>query len=80
MRNTDATNPLWFSMTFAAGTAAVPVAGTTTVGTPGAAQWVAAASERVFTINAQNATGAFYINTIHVSTSVAVWCQLGEGA
>ena len=80
VRNNDATNALWFSLTPAAGTAAIPTAGTTTVGTPKLVEWVAASSERVFTINTQSGTSQFYLNTIHVSTSVAVWCQLGEGA
>jgi hypothetical protein len=68
---------IWFSITAATGTAAIPTAGTTTTGTPTNVQWVGAGSERVFTLNVGGPS--FYINTVTTGTSVNLWCQLGEG-
>jgi hypothetical protein len=73
--------------TVAAGTAAVPVAGTTTLGTTANSFWLAPNIEEVLTIpvGPANLTGVantplgFWLNNMSVGVSQSFLMQLGEG-
>jgi hypothetical protein len=79
---------IWFSLTSpAAGTAVIPTAGTTTLGTPQPVIWIAPNVEVVINLSVaiQALTGVaggplgFWINTISLGASQTFLMQLGDG-
>lgn len=83
---------IWFSFTQPAGAAvAIPVPGTTDVGTPGGC-FLEPGVDQIFTINCGwgtilstttglvGASPGFYLNTIAGAAAQSLYCQLGEGA
>ena len=82
------TADIWVSFTSpASATAVIPVAGTTTIGTPQAITWFEPGVDLIFTFPTtlimQNLSGAqgfgFWMNTICTAASQNLQCQLGEG-
>ncbi len=77
---------IWVSFTAASTAITIPVAGTTTVGTPSAVSWLAPGLEitltipGVFQLSGASATGyGFWLNNISTGVSQTFYFQLGEG-